>query len=193
MVECCNAPDTTFQICIQLLPFPALSYIYFSGSGLCLRVLLSCHASHIMSSCALHLHTCSSHAFEHFPRCLFCIPALHSPPVVNSIFLSCVGIKHFWIGPRLAKRPWFTTGRPHVKFRTIWTSFDTPTVNRGTEKASCVLQPNTLPIWPKTHQNPFHHLERSITITSPQTAPHLELPSSLYLYIKVTLSKSRVS
>ena len=46
-----------------------------------------------------------------------------------SSFLSCVGIKHFRIGPRLAKRPWFTTGRPPVKFRTIWTSFDTPTVN----------------------------------------------------------------
>ena len=35
-----------------------------------------CHASHIMSSCALHLHTCSSHASEHFPRCPFCIMAL---------------------------------------------------------------------------------------------------------------------
>ena len=142
-----------------------------------------CHASHIMSSCALHLHTCSSHAFEHFPRCPFCIPALHSPPVVNSSFLSCVGIKHFRIGPRLAKRPWFTTGRPPVKFRAIWTSFDTPTVNRGTEKASCVLQPNTPPIWPKTHQNPLHHLERSITIAWPKTAPHLDSPSSLYAYI----------
>ena len=81
-----------------------------------------CHASHIMSSCALHLHTCSSHASEHFPRCPFCIPALRSPPVVISNFLSCVGIKHFRIVPRLAKRPWFTTGRPPVKFRTIWTS-----------------------------------------------------------------------
>ena len=111
-------------------------------------------ASLIMSSRALHLHTCSSHAFEHFPRCPFCIPALRSPPVVISSFLSCVGIKHFRIGPRLAKRPWFTTGRPPVKFRIIWTSFDTPTVNRGTEKASCVLQTNTPPIWPKTHQKP---------------------------------------
>ena len=144
--------------------------------------LLACHALHIMSSCALHLHTCSSHASELFLRCPFCIPALRSPPVVISTFLSCVGIKHFRIGPRLAKRPWFTTGRPPVKFRVIWTSFDTPTVNRGTEKASCVLQPNTLPIWPKTHLNLFHHLERSITITWPKTAPHLDSPSSLYLY-----------
>ena len=108
----------------------------------------ACHASHIMSSCALHLHTCSSHAFEHFSRCPFCIPALRSPLVVISTFLSCVGIKHLRIGPRLAKQPWFTTGRPPVKFRIIWTSFDAPTVNRGTEKASCVLQPNTPPKQP---------------------------------------------
>ena len=39
------------------------------------------HASHIMSSRALHLHTCLSHASEHFPRCPFCIPALLCPPV----------------------------------------------------------------------------------------------------------------
>ena len=116
--------------------------------------LLACHALHIMSSCALHWHTCSSHASEHFPRCPFCIPALRSPPVVISTFLLCVGIKHFWIGPRPAKRPWFTTGRPPVKFRVIWTSFDTPTVNRGTEKASCVLQPNTPPSWPKSPPKP---------------------------------------
>ena len=101
-------------------------------------------------------------------------------------FLSCVGIKHFLIGLRLAKRPWFTIGRPPVKFRTIWTSFGTPMVNRGTKKASCVLQPNTLPIWPKTHQNPLHHLERSITIAWPKTAPHLDSPSSLYAYLKTT-------
>ena len=143
--------------------------------------LLACHALHIMSSCAFHLHTCSSHASEHFPHCPFCIPALRSPPVVISTFFSCVGIKHFRIGPRLAKRPWFTTGRPPVKFRTIWTSFDAPTVNRGTEKASCVLQPNTPPIWPKTHQTLLHHLERSITIAWPKTPPHLDSPSSLYL------------
>ena len=96
---------------------------------------------------------------------------------------SCVGVKRFRIGPRLVMRPWFTTGRPPVKFRTIWTSFDIPTVNRGTDKAACVLQPNTPPKWPKTHLNLLHHLDRSITIAWPKTALHLELPSSLYAYI----------
>ena len=116
--------------------------------------LLTCHAFHIMSSCAFHLHTSLSHASEHFPRCPFCNPALRSPPVVVSTFLSCVGIKHFQIGPRFAKRPWFTTGRPPVKFRTIWTLFDNPTVNRGTVKASFMCSPTPLPKWPKTQQTP---------------------------------------
>ena len=137
--------------------FPALSYFFFSGSGFVPMCCCHCHASHIMSSCALHLHTCSSHASEHFPRCPFCIPVLLCPPVSLSISFSCACIKYFWIGLILAKWPWFTTGRPPIKFRTIWTLFGTPTVNRGTEKASCVLQPNTLPNWPKTHLNLSHH------------------------------------
>ena len=133
--ECCNAPDSMRQV--------SASYSPSLPCHLLACCILSCHHVHFI------LHTCSSHASEHFPRCPFCIPALRSPPVVISSFLSCVGIKHFRIGPRLAKRPWFTTGRPPVKFRIIWTSFDTPTVNRGTEKASCVLQPNTPPFGPK--------------------------------------------
>ena len=163
-----------------------------SWSGFVFRfAFCSCHASHIMSSCALHLHTCSSHASKHFPHCPFCIPALLSPPVVLSTFPSCVGIKHFRIGPRLVMRPWFTTGRPPVKFRIIWTSFDTRTVNRGTEKASCVLQPNTLPIWLKTHQNPLHHLERPITIAWPKTAPHLDSPlMPIYTPLRFRISPS---
>ena len=175
------------------MPFPALSYFIFSGLGFCLRVLLSlsCISYHVIMCIAFAYVL--SHASEHFPRCPFCIPALRSPPVVISTFLSCVGVKHFRIGPRLAKWPWFTTGRPPVKFRTIWTSFDAPTVNLGTEKASCVLQPNTLPIWPKTHQNPLHLLERSITIAWPQTAPHLDSPSSLYcLFIHHPPINSRI-
>ena len=124
-----NTLDVTFPICTPTLAVSDVKLYLFPR----VRVFVSvcccrCHASHIMSSCALHLHTCSSHAFEHFPRCPFCLPALRSPPVVFSSFLSCVGIKHFRIGLRLAKRPWVSTGRPPVKFRIIWTSFDTPTV-----------------------------------------------------------------
>ena len=144
-MECCNTPDVTFPICTPTLAVSGIKLFYFPRVWVFVSVCCCCHASHIMSSCPLHWHTCSSHASEHFPRCPFFNPALRYPPVVISTFLSYVGIEHFRIGPRLAKRPWFITGRPPVKFRTIWTSFDAPTVNRGTEKASCVLQPNTPP------------------------------------------------
>ena len=94
---------------------------------------------------------------------------------------SCADVKRSRSGPRFAKQPWYTADRPRVKFHAIWSPFDTPTVNRGTVKASCVLQPNTPPKWPKTHPNPLHPLGRSITIAWPKTAPHLDSPSSLYL------------
>ena len=165
------------------MPFPALSYFISSGSGFCLRVLLplSCISYHVIMCIAF------AYVFVSCIRAFSPLSILHSSAPMSSggpfYLFSCVGVKHFRIGPRLAKRPWFTTGRPPVKFRTIWTSFDAPTVNRGTEKDSFVLQPIILPIWPKTQQRPFHHLERSITIAWPKTAPHLESPSSSYLYI----------
>ena len=151
--------------------------------GFCLHFAFSsCHAYHIMSSCASHLHTCSSHASEHFPRCPFCIPAFLPPPVVISTFFSCVGIKHFRIGPRLAKRPWFTTVDRLSSFVPFGLRLILQRLTEGPKRP----QPNTLPIWPKTHLRPLHHLGHSFTIAWPQTAPHLELPSSLYLYIKAS-------
>ena len=140
---------------------------------------LSCISYHIIICIAF------AYVFISCIRAFSPLSVLHSGTPTSSCapfcLFSCAGVKHSRIGLRLAKRPWFTTGRPPVKFRTIWTSFDTPTVNRGTEKASCVLQPNTPPFWPKTHHNLLHHLERSITIAWPKTAPHLDSPSSLYL------------
>src|SRR3954468_14660556 len=156
-----------------------------------LHFAMSSFAFHIMSSCASHSHTCSSHASKHLPRCPFCNPALLRPPASPFTFSSCVGIKLSRNGPRLDMWPWFTTGRPPVKFRIIWTSFDTPTVNRVTAKASLSLQPNTPPFWPKTHLNPFHHLGRSITIPWTKTSFHLLLPSLLYLYIHLPSRNSR--
>ena len=46
----CNAPDIISLFVLQLLPFPVSSYIYFLGSGLCLRVLflLSCISYHVI-------------------------------------------------------------------------------------------------------------------------------------------------
>ena len=149
----------------------------------CCCLVIAC-----VSCIAYHIIMCISFAYM-FVSCIRAfspLSVLHSGAPMSSgvpfYLFSCVGVKRFRIGPRLVMRPWFTTGRLPVKFRTIWTSFDTPRVNRGTEKATCVLQPNTSPNWPKTHLNLLHHLERLITITWPQTAPHLKLPSSVYLY-----------
>ena len=50
------------------------------SSACVLHFAMSSSAFHIMSSCASHLHTCSSHASEHFPRCPFCNLALLCPP-----------------------------------------------------------------------------------------------------------------
>ena len=72
-------------------------------------------------------------------------------------------------------------GIPPVKFRSIWRSFGTPTVNRVTAKSFCVLQQNPLSKQPKTPLSHFHALGRSITIVWAKTALHLESPSSLYL------------
>ena len=140
----------------------------------------------------MHLISC------HHVHCI-CIRVhlMHSSifPVVRFAFRRLVLLRwsflpffHVWglnisgLDRDLQKRPWFTTGRLPVKFHIIWTSFDTPTVNRGTEKASCVLQPNTPPIWPTTHLSLLHHLDRSITIMWPKTAPHLDSPNYLYAY-----------
>ena len=183
MVECCNTPHVTCHICnSDSCHFRLCVMIFPLWSGFVFRfAFCSCHAYHIMSSCALHLHTCSSHASEHFPRCPFCNPALLCHSASTSCLFSCAGVKLSRNGPRFAKRPWYSTGRPPVKFRAIWRSFDTPTVNRVTVKALFVLQPNTPPKWPKTHLNLLHHLECSITIAWPQTVLNLEPPSPLHL------------
>ena len=143
---------------------------------MCLRVMhcIPCHHVHF-----IRIHVRLMHP-SIFPVVHFAFRRSYVTDVPFYLFL-CAGVKRFRIGTRPVMRSWFTTSRPPVKFRAIWTSFDTPMVNRGTEKASCVLQPNTLPKWPKIHLNPLHHLGLSITIAWPQSAPHLDSPSSLYL------------
>ena len=52
--------------------------------------------------------------------------------------------------------------------------------------------PTPLQFGPKTHKNLLHHLECSITFAWPKTAPHLDSPSSLYLYLRHPLPKFRI-
>ena len=146
-----------------------------------LHFAMSSSAFHIMSSCALRcIHVRLMHP-SIFPVVRFAIRhsyVLRRPPFVSR----CERVfKRSRNGPSLAKRPWYSTGRPPVKFRAIWSSFGTPTVNRVTVKASFILQPNTPPKWPKAHLTPLHALGRLIMIAWPKTVPHLDSPSSLYL------------
>ena len=135
-MECCNAPRPMCQVSSSYSLLFALS-------------LLACHALHIMSSCAFHLHTCSSHASERFPGCPFCILALRSPPMVISTFFSCVGIKHFRIGPILAKRPWYTTRRPPVNFIPFGLRLMLQWLTEGPKRPRVCCSPTPLHFGPK--------------------------------------------
>ena len=134
-MECCNAPRPMCQVSSSyslLLPCHCL----------CVMHLISCH----------HVHRIRIHVHLMHPSIFLVVRfAIRHSNILRRPFclFSCAGVKRSRIGPRLAKRPWFTTGRLPVKFLIIWTSFDTPTVNRGTEKASCVLQPTPIQFGPK--------------------------------------------
>ena len=134
-----------------------------------------------MSSCAFHF----AYIFVSCIRAFSPLSVLQSGTPMSSgapfCLFSCAGVKRSRNETRFPKRPWYSTGRPPVKFRAIWRSFDTPTVNRVTAKASFVLQPNTPSKQTLTHLNHLHILRRWITIVWAKTAPHLDSPSPPYL------------
>ena len=108
-----------------------MCYVIHSVVGFC---LLFCFL--FLSCISYHVIMCISFAYM-FVSCIRAfspLSVLHSGAPMSSggpfYLFSCVGVKRFRIGPILVTRPWFTTGRPPVKFRAIWTPFDTPTVNR---------------------------------------------------------------
>ena len=165
------------------------SYIHVTPRIRCARCLpvIRCRC-HVICLCVAFYHVimcisfCIHARFMHpsiFPVVRFAIR--HSYVLRRSPFclLLRVGIKHSRNGPWFAKRPLYSSGRPPVKFRAIWSPFDTLTVNRVAVKASSVCSPTPLQSGPLTHPNPFHALGRSITIAWPKTAPHLDSPSSL--------------
>ena len=124
--------------------------------GFCLLFLHFIHVMHIISCHHVHL-ICIRVRLMHpsiFPVVRFAIRPSHMHRRTPLIFFPCVGVEHSWNGPSLAKWPWYTTGRPPIKFRAIWRSFDTPTVNRITAKASFELQPNTPPKQPNNPSKP---------------------------------------
>ena len=152
-----------------------VGFLYFVLHFIHVMHLISCH----------HVHLICIRVRLMYPSIFSPLSVLQSDtpmcPGAPFCLFSCSGVKLSRNGPRLAKRPWYSTGRPPVKFRAIWRSFDTPTVNRVTAKSFCVLQQNSPPNNPITHLSHLHALGRSITIVWAKTVPHLDSPSSLYL------------
>ena len=76
----CNAPDSLRQVFASYSPSLPCHVLA------CLS--LPCHHLHFISCHHVHfiLHTCSSHASEHFPRCPFCNPTLPPPQAHPSYF-----------------------------------------------------------------------------------------------------------
>ena len=150
-MECCNTPDVTFHLCISNschfrrcdMIFPSWLGFVFCFSFIHVMHLISCHHVHLIFIRVRLMHP------SIFPVVRFAIRHSHMHRRTPLVSFPCAGVERSRNGPSLAKWPWYSTCRPPVKFRTIWTSFDAPAVNRGTEMASCALQPNTLPIWPK--------------------------------------------
>src|SRR3954468_533347 len=104
---------------------------------------------HVLACCTLpchHLHLISCH---HVHRIRIRVRLMHPSifPVVRFAIrrsvvprrpllpFPCAGIKLSRNGTRFAKRPWYSTGRPPVKFRVNRSLFGTPTINQVTVKA----------------------------------------------------------
>ena len=64
-------------------------------------------------------------------------------------------------------------------------------LTEGPKRPRVCCSPTPIQFDPKTHLTLLNHLERSITIAWPRTAPHLDTPSSLYAYKYTTLPKFR--
>jgi hypothetical protein len=141
-----------------------------------------CHASHIMSSCASHLHTCSSHDSEHFPRCPFCNPALLCSPASPFTFFRVRVLNILGMYRALPSGPGIAPIDHLSSFGSFGARLVLPWLTALSQRPLLSCSPTTLQNSPITHLTPFHALRR-ITIVWAKTTLHLEPPSSLYLYI----------
>ena len=144
--------------------------------------LLACHALHIMSSCAFHLHTCSYLASEPIPRCPFCNPALLCHLVSLSTSFRVRVLNVFGLDRDLSCGLGLLPVDRLSSFVPFGLCLILQRLTEGPRRPRVCCSPTPLPIWPKTQQTLLHVLERSITITWPKTAPHLDSPSSTYAY-----------
>ena len=146
--------------------------------GFSLLCFCACHAFLIISSCALHLHTCSSHASEHFPRCPFCNPALPHAPAHPSFSFRERVLKVLGMDRVLSSG----LGIPPVDHLSSFVPFGVRFMIQrltGQPQSPFVCCSKTPFKQPKTPLSLFHALGRSITIVWAKTALRLDSPSSL--------------
>ena len=126
----------------------------FDAPGVCqlfavFAMAFACVLHFIMSSCAFHFAYVFVSCIRAFSPLFVFQSGTHMSSGAPFYLFSCAGVKLSRNGPSLAKRPWYSTGRPPIKFRAIWRSFDTPTVNRVTAKPSFVAAQHPLQSGPK--------------------------------------------
>ena len=119
-----------------------MSFPSWLGFVFVLLLLMSCISYHVIM-CISFAYVFVSCIRAFFPFVRFAIRHSHVHRRTPLVYFCVRVLKRSRNGSRLDKWPWYTTGRPPVKFRVIWRLFDTPTVNRVTAKASFGLQPNT--------------------------------------------------
>ena len=182
----------TFPICIPTLAVSSLKLFYFLGFGslsLCVVIVV------------MHLISC------HHVHCIcICVHLMHSSifPVVRFAFRRFILLRWSFL---VYFRVWGSNisgldrdlpcclGLLPVDRLSSFVSFGLCLIlqrlTEGPKRPRVCCSPTPPPSWPKTHQTLLHHLERSITIAWPKTAPHLDSPSSLYAYLNTPpISKS---
>ena len=143
-----------------------------------------------MSCIPYHIITCISFCirvrFMHlsiFPVVCFAIRHSHMHRRTPLVFFHCAGVERSRNGLSLAKWPWYSTGRPPVKFRDVWSSFVLKRLTALPQRPLLSCSPTPLQNGPITHLNYLHVLRCRITVMWAKITPHLDTPNSLYLYI----------
>ena len=184
MVECCNTPDVTFPICTPTLAVSGVKLFYFLGFGFlspCVVVvvmhLISCHHVHCICIRVRLMHS------SIFPVVRF---AFRRSVLLRWSFLAFSRVWGLNISGLDRDFPCGLGLLPVDRLSSFVPFGFCLILQRLTEQPKrprVCCSPTPFQSVPKTHQNPLHLLERSITIAWPKTAPHLDSPSSSYAYI----------
>ena len=191
-MECCNTQNVIYLICIPTLAVSGAKLFYFLGFGF----LSPCVVAFVM-----HLISC------HHVHCICIHVRLMHPiffPVVRFAFRCSYLLRcpfstsfHVWglnisgLDRDLPRGLGLLSVDRLSSFVLFGLHLILQRLTEGPKRPRVCCSPTPLQFGPKTHQTLLHRLGRSITIAWAKTAPHLDSPSSLYLYICVPPRNSR--